>query len=118
MEHFEEVGWGASGPSMGGALLYLTAQQVPLWEVAHGYCSLPKRELSLQQVNRLPIEHSEMLALGSAGLRRVIVGRSHVSLARGTTAWLRARVKEGPSAMTSRDVLDIATVCSGRRPRS
>jgi cytosine/adenosine deaminase-related metal-dependent hydrolase len=118
MEHFEEVGWG-SDRAWVAHCVYPTAEEVSLlgkWHTGIAHCPSAN---SLYSKSIAPIR-----ALRDAGAR-VGLGcdgsssADHMSLwLEARTALLLARVKEGPSAMTSRDVLEIATVgsaaCLGR----
>jgi cytosine/adenosine deaminase-related metal-dependent hydrolase len=118
MEHFEEVGWGGDRAWVAHCV-YPTEEEVSLlgrWRTGIAHCPSAN---SLYSKSIAPIR-----ALRNAGAR-VGLGcdgsssADHMSLwLEARTALLLARVKDGPAAMTARDVLEIATVgsasCLGR----
>jgi cytosine/adenosine deaminase-related metal-dependent hydrolase len=118
MDHFEEVGWGTDR-SWVAHCVYPDDDEVSRlgkWHTGIAHCPSAN---SLYSKSIAPVR-----ALRDAGAR-VGLGcdgsssADHMSLwLEARTALLLARVKEGPTAMTARDVLEIATVgsaaCLGR----
>lgn len=118
MEHFEQVGWG-SDRAWVAHCIYPTAEEVVRlgrWHTGVAHCPSAN---SLYGKSIAPIR-----SLRNAGAR-VGLGCDGSSSADHASLWLEARTAlllgrllGGPSAMTARDVLEIATVgsaaCLGR----
>lgn len=118
MEHFEEVGWGTDRAWVAHCV-YPDEQEVALlgkWHTGIAHCPSAN---SLYSKSIAPVR-----ALRDAGAR-VGLGCDGSSSADHMSLWLEARmalllarIKEGPRAMTAREVLEIGTVgsaaCLGR----
>jgi cytosine/adenosine deaminase-related metal-dependent hydrolase len=112
MDHFEEVGWG-SDRSWVAHCVYPTEAEVSRlgkWNTGVAHCpsanSLYSRSIAPVRALR---DAGARVGLGCDGSSSA----DHASLwLEARTALLLARLKEGPAAMTARDVLEIATVGS------
>jgi len=118
MEHFEEVGWGTDRAWVAHCVYPTEPEVAKLGEWHTGIAHCPSAN-SLYSKSIAPIR-----ALRGAGAK-VGLGCDGSSSADHMSLWLEARmalllarVKDGPSAMTARDVLEIATTgsaaCLGR----
>jgi cytosine/adenosine deaminase-related metal-dependent hydrolase len=118
MEHFEQVGWG-SDRAWVAHCVYPTETEVSRlgkWHTGIAHCPSANSlySKSIAPVRAL-IHAGARVGLGCDGSSSA----DHMSLwLEARTALLLARVKDGPTAMTARDVLEIATVgsasCLGR----
>ncbi len=118
IQHFEEVGWGTDRAWVAHCVFPTDEEVIRLGKWHTGIAHCPSAN-SLYSGSIAPVR-----ALRDAGAR-VGLGcdgsssADHMSLwLEARTALLLARIKEGPAAMTARDVLQIATVgsaaCLGR----